>query len=82
MRLPEQTPVRIALKESLNEVKRKVGRPKLTWIKVIEKDLTSIDIHLNVNAGTPEQTITKLKELTENRSVWRKQIRDIMAVNC
>ena len=36
MRLPEETPARRSQKESLSEIKRKVGRPKLTWIKVIE----------------------------------------------
>ena len=71
MRLPEETPARRSLKESLSEIKKKVGRPKLTWIKVIEKDLTSININLNVNTEPPDEIIKKLIELTEE-----------MAVNC
>ena len=53
MRLDERTPVRKALLESLSNVKRKVGRPQLTWIKVIEKDLALVGIDIiDVYGGT------------------------------
>ena len=57
MRLSADTPASQALKESLKEVNIKVGRPKLTWIKVIEKDLELTNFHLNVNKGTTEERI-------------------------
>ena len=82
MRLDEGTPVRKALLESLTDVKRKVGRPQLTWTKAIEKDLASIGIDIDVYGETPERTVEKLVELTEDRKKWREIVGDIMAVNC
>ena len=55
MRLDEGTPVRKALLESLTDVKRKVGRPQLTWTKAIEKDLASIGIDIDVYGETPKE---------------------------
>ena len=48
MRLDERTPVRKALLESLSNVKRKVGRPQLTWMKAIEKDLALVGIDIDM----------------------------------
>ncbi len=82
MRLDERTPVRRSLEESLTDVRRKIGRPCLTWIKVVEKDLESVDINLELNKSTPGETLGKLVNLTADRNKWRKTVRDIMAVNC
>ena len=82
MRLDEETPVRRSLREALTDVKRKVGRPCLTWIKVIEKDLAKIDIDLDVNGSTPDELLQKLVDLTKDRKKWRETVRDIMTVNC
>ena len=82
MRLDEGTPVRKALLESLTDIRRKVGRPQLTWLKAIEKDLASVGIDIDVYGETPERTVKKLVDLTENRNEWKKIVRDIMAVNC
>ena len=82
MRLDEGTPVRKSLLESMTDVKRKVGRPQQTWMKVIEKDLASVGIDIDVYGKTPERTVQKLVDLTEDRKKWRKIVRDIMAVNC
>ena len=54
MRLDPDTPVRRSLLESLTDVRRKVGRPRLTWVKKIEKDLASVGINLDVY-GAPTQ---------------------------
>ena len=81
MRLDERTPVRRSLEESLTDVRRKIGRPCLTWIKVVEKDLESVDINLDLNKSTPSETLRKLVNLTADRNKWRKKVRDIMAVN-
>ena len=81
-RLDETTPVRKALYESVRDNKRKIGKPNLTWIKLIEKDRSSINIHLNITKSTAEEIEGKLKEITWNRNEWNKLTRDIMPVNC
>ena len=45
----EKTPVRLALKESINNTRRKFGRPKLTWLNTIKKDLLLFNIELDLN---------------------------------
>ena len=82
MRLDERTPVRISLEESLTDVRRKIGRPSTTWLKVVEKDLESVNINLELNKSTPGTILRKLVDLTEDRKKWRSTVRDIMAVNC
>ncbi len=82
MRLDEQTPVRLSLTEALSDVHRKVGRPTLTWLKLIQKDLDLVNTNLNIDKTTPTEVINRLIKLTENRANWRRMIRDIMAVNC
>ena len=81
MRLDKKTPVRLALYESLQPVQRKRGRPCLTWIKIMEKDISLVDIKLNLNKKTPDETITTLEGLAEDRRRWRNLVKDIMAVN-
>ena len=81
MRLNEKTPVRRSLKETLTDIQRKVGRPSLTWMKLVEKDLGSVDINLELNRSTPEEILNKLVELTADRIKWKKIVRGIMAVN-
>ena len=81
MRLNKKTPVRLALYESLKPVQRKRGRPCSTWIKIIEKDLSLVDIKLNLNKTTPDETIATLEGLAEDRRKWRSLVKDIIAVN-
>ena len=82
MRLDERTPVRRSLRESLTDVRRKIGRPSLTWMKLIEKDLESVNINLGLSGSSPDDIVRKLVELTEDRKKWRAIERDIMTVNC
>ena len=82
MRLDRQTPVRLALFESLQPGRRKRVRPRLTWMMLIEKDLELGDIKVNLkDKRTPEEKIAVLEGLTEDRSKWRKTVKDIMTVN-
>ena len=81
MRLNEKTPVRCSLKETPTDIQRKAGRPSLTWMKLVEKDIGSVDINLELNRSTPEEILNKLVELTAGRIKWKKIVRDIMAVN-
>ena len=45
------------------------------------KDLALVDIKLNLNNKTPDETIATLEELAEDRRRWRRLVKDIMAVN-
>ena len=80
MRLDRQTPVRLALYESLQPVQRKRGRSSLTWIKIIEKDLASVDIKLNLNNKASEETTATLEGLAEDRNRWERLVKDLMTV--
>ena len=64
MRLPETTPVRIALKEAQKEVKLPRGRPKTTWLSCMKNQLS--DIGLSWEQAT---------ELAGDRAGWRERIR-------
>ena len=57
MRLKNHTPTKIALNESLKQTKKEIGRPPLTWIKLIEKDLSKVNIKINIETSTAERTI-------------------------
>ena len=48
MRLNPDTPARQSFKEALRPVKRKPGRPPMTWITTIQQDLSKRDIHINL----------------------------------
>ena len=45
----EKTPVRLELKESISNTRTKFGRPKLTWLNTIKKDLLLFNIELDLN---------------------------------
>jgi len=61
-RLPETTPVKIALREALRPSKRPQGRPKTTYLKVIQTQLKKYNIQ------TVEDGIEKAKD----REKWRE----------
>ena len=81
LRLPIETPARIALDEALKPSKKPRGHPKLTWITLIIKDLTNIGI---LKQETTEEIellknqraiINQLCELTQDRKVWNNRVR-------
>ena len=54
MRLPKETPARIAWKEALQPtMKKKRGKPQMTWLKVIEEDLAP-DVDLDTNQDSAD----------------------------
>ena len=65
MRLDVDTPVQISLREALNPVGNKVGRPKLTWLKTIAEDLKTGGFELNLNR--PERFLAVLTNLIEDQ---------------
>jgi len=64
-RLPEESPARQALTESLRPIKKPRGRPATTWISMINNDLKEFGLKV----GDEE-----LIEKTNNRLVWKTLI--------
>ena len=58
MRLDNNTPVHIALKEALTPTETKRGSPKMLWIKTIADDLNRRGIVINIKC--PEETLQTL----------------------
>ena len=66
IRLSEETPAKKALEEVKRKVKKPKGGQKITWIKLIEKDLKDLKRFV--------QKEEDLEEITLNRKRWRKLI--------
>ncbi len=64
MRLPEETPAKMALKESERTLKKLKGGQRTTWIKTITKDLSE-----------EGYTLQQAKEIARERTEWRKVVR-------
>ena len=58
LRLPENSPARLALSEALRTVKKPKGKQKTTWIKMVNK-LQKHNLHLG-----------QLEDLANNRDLW------------
>lgn len=75
MRLPQDTPARLALDEHLRPTHNKRGRPKTTWIKTIKNDLMNI---INLNLDDRKETINTLENITKDRKNWKKVIKALI----
>ena len=64
IRLPESTPVKIALREAQIEVKQPRGRPRTTWLSCMKKQLKDC---LNLSW-------VQAIELAKDRAGWRERI--------
>ena len=73
MRLDDNTPVRKALEEALKPAGKKRGRPKVTWLNTIIKDLSKGNIIIDINKS--EETIETLTKITEDRKKWKEIIK-------
>ena len=62
-RLDESTPVRISLQYAIDTHKKKQGRPKTTWIKIVEKQLKDLNI-----------TLSNMFIIANDREQWRQLI--------
>ena len=60
IRLPEETPAKIALKEAYRKVKKLRGGQTTTWISVLKKDLSTLGL-----------TIEGATQLALDRDEWR-----------
>ncbi len=63
MRLPQESPARLALEEALRIVKRPQGRPKTTWISMMNDELKKTKIKFYIGS-------LHLVEETNNRKRW------------
>ena len=68
IRLPEKSPAKLALRESLRPIRRPRGKPKTTWIAMINNDLK----YVNLKLGTAE-----IEEAARDRESWRAITRKI-----
>ena len=64
LRLPNETPAKQALRAALTPVKRPRGKPKLTWLGLIQKDLAKINIRVSL------ENLEDLIKLANERSRW------------
>ena len=69
MRLHSDTPVRKALHICLQTSKNKVGRPTVTWLRTIKKDLEKCNVIINLNNPSTE---TILENLASDRMKWNE----------
>ena len=71
LRLPEDTPAKSALMEARSYACKPKGGQKLTWLKIIDKDLENIQIKVTVKnkiKGEPySYNIKDLKVMAQNR---------------
>ena len=64
LRLPENTPAKMALTESIRHVERPRGRPQTTWLQSVKKQLSEINI-----------TWEKASLLAQDRQQWRNVVK-------
>ena len=63
LRLPDETPAKQSLYESLRKVKKPRGKSKLTWLGLINSDLKCVGLHTN--------DITELLRIANDRQAWK-----------
>ena len=75
LRLPETTPVRLALTESLKISKKKAGQGnRLTLVKLYNKDLAEVDSKLSLACDLTHN-------LAEDRDWWRQKAKGLAVVS-
>ena len=67
-RLPETTPVKVALREALRPSKKPRGRPKTTYLQVIKTQLKERDIQTLEDAMIEAKDRVKWRAIVQERS--------------
>ncbi len=75
LQLPDNTPAKMALKEARREVKKPKGGQKLTWLKLVDKDLKKVEVEV-VNDGWCKPSH---EQLAQNRSIWQVVVNKAMS---
>ena len=68
LRMDDDVPARIALKEALVPSKRKRGRPTTNWLAIIKQDLESMNIKSNL---TNPETFKEIETICSDRDEWK-----------
>ena len=71
LRLHPDTPAQKALSYYMDPHKRPVGRPPLTWLALISKDMKSTMTHHKIKTPLNKKSLEKLRTLASDRIVWR-----------
>ena len=74
LRLHPDTPAQKALQYYLTPHKRPVGRPPLTWLSQITKDLAPTLKHYNIKTPLTKTTLAKTKQIADDRTTWRAEV--------
>ena len=74
LRLHPDTPVQKSIQYYLTPHKRPVGRPVLTWIALVSKDLQNTFRFHKIKTPLTSISLNKLKDLAANRVVWKGEI--------
>ena len=74
LRLDPETPAQKALQYYVTPHPRPVGRPPLTWIALITKDLEKTLKHHKIKTPLTCESLKRLKLLAEDRSAWRVEV--------
>ena len=74
LRLHPDTPAQKALQYHLTPHKRPVGRPPLTWLSQITKDLAPTLKHHNIKVPLNKTTLAITQQLADDRTTWRAEV--------
>ena len=81
LRLPPDTPAQQALHFYLTPHRRPVGRPPLTWLALVTKDLRHTLIHHNIKTPLNKNSIDRLSVIAKDNTAWRIEIERSMESN-
>ena len=81
LRLPPDTPAQQALQFYLTPHRRPVGRPPLTWLALVTKDLRHTLIHHNIKTPLNKNSIDRLSVIAKDNTAWRREIERSMESN-
>ena len=77
MRLHNNTPVKIALKESFSPYVNKTGRPANTWLATIRNDLKKGNINIDTKS---RESFVLIENLTSDRTDWNNSKKEAHAI--
>ena len=74
LRLDPETPAQRAIRYYVAPHKRPVGRPPLTWMALITKDLHNTLTHNHIKTPLNPKSLQKLTVIAEDKTLWRTEI--------
>ena len=81
LRLHPDTPAQKALNYYMTPLKRPVGRPPLTWIAFVTKDLKNTLLFHQIKTPLKMNSLNKLRNLAANNDLWRNEVARSMKGN-